>query len=59
MTATDFIQCAFVGVLIAASSGIYCFIRGRAYGWQEGFFEREAAERRKRDHLGRFKPQKS
>lgn len=55
MTATDFIQCAFVGVFIAAVNLIYGFVRGRDYGWQEGFFEREAAERRKRDSQGRFK----
>lgn len=55
MSATDFIQCAFVGVAIAAAAVTYGFIRGRAYGWQEGYFQREAAERRKRDSQGRFK----
>lgn len=55
MSPTDLIQCAFVGVFIAAVSLTYGFVRGRAFGWQEGFFEREAAERRKRDSQGRFK----
>jgi hypothetical protein len=56
MTLTDLIQCGFAGVVIATCALVYGFRRGRDYGWQAGYFEREAAERRKRDQLGRFKP---
>ena len=29
--------------------------RGSAFGWQEGYFQRERDEQNKRDHFGRFK----
>jgi hypothetical protein len=59
MNIHDIISSALVSLLIFIGSFAYGYVRGRAYGWQEGYFEREAAERRKRDHLGRYKPQKS
>ncbi len=55
MTAQDIIACAFVGTLIAITGIIYGFIRGRAFGWQSGYFQREHDEKRRRDALGRFK----
>jgi hypothetical protein len=59
MSTQNIISAALVAGFISVVAFVYGYVRGRAYGWQEGFFEREAAERRKRDHLGRFKPQKS
>lgn len=55
MTAHDIIACALVGLLIASVSGVYCFSRGRAYGWYEGYHERERAERERRNKLGQFR----
>lgn len=55
MTIHDLISCALVGLSIAGIAYWRGFTRGRDFGWTEGYFEREAAERRKRDQFGRFK----
>ena len=47
---------AFVTLCIGFLVGYVCgHARGSAFGWQEGYFQRERDERNKRDHFGRFK----
>ncbi len=45
-----------IGFALSAAAILYGYNKGRAYGWQEGFFERENYEKKRRDRQGQFKP---
>lgn len=49
------VGCALVGPLIAVGGLIYGFVRGRSFGWQEGYLTRERNEMNRRNKLGQFR----
>jgi hypothetical protein len=55
---TDTILWAAMALAVAAgyvASYLHGYSRGRAYGWQEGYFGKARDERGRRDHFGRFR----
>ena len=51
----EIIGCAIAGIILLLAGASVGFSRGRAFGWYEGYHERERIEQDKRDKLGRFK----
>ena len=45
-----------IGFALSAAAILYGYKKGRDYGWQEGYFERENYEKKRRDRQGQFKP---
>ena len=48
--------CTLAALAIGYGFGhLHGFTRGKAYGWQEGYFGKVRDDRERRDHFGRFK----